>query len=100
MLCIQDEINCCKCALRKNLQLNPWDKFFGNFNVNKDIHSCISEVNFFGQKQQEPVPSAFNLLIISVVPSICLLDLTLSNKNARVTQCRYIQEQILTHGNY
>lgn len=62
MLCIQDEINCCTCALGKNLQLNPWDKFFGNFNVNKDIHSCISEVNFFGQKQQEPVPSAFNLL--------------------------------------
>lgn len=61
MLCIQDEINCCTCALGR-ISVESQDKFCGNFNVNKDIHSCISEVNFFGQKQQEPVPSAFNLL--------------------------------------
>lgn len=63
MLCIQDEINFCTCmCFKEEFTVESQDKFFGNFNVNKDIHSCISEVNFFRQKQQEPVPSAFNLL--------------------------------------
>lgn len=48
-------------CFKEEFTVESQDKFFGNFNVNKDIHSCISEVNFFGQKQQEPVPSAFNL---------------------------------------
>lgn len=49
-------------CFKEEFTVESQDKFFGNFNVNKGIHSCISEVNFFGQKQQEPVPSAFNLL--------------------------------------
>lgn len=38
-------------CFKEEFTVESQDKFFGNFNVNKDR-----------QKQQEPVPSAFNLL--------------------------------------